>query len=198
MPFNQRTQYLLLLILAALIFGSGVLYGRNTIEIEPVVAQAPPALSAAGEEPGPEILVYVTGAVSCPGVYRLPEGSRLVDAVDLAEATAEAALGQINLAAPLVDGQQVVVPLAAETGDQAVSSGVIQAPASPGASSKVNINTATVEELDKLPGIGPALAQRIIAYREENGPFRSAEDLQLVSGIGEKKYADLADLVTIY
>jgi len=198
MPFNQRTQYLLLLILGALIFGSGVLYGRNTIEIEPVVAQAPPALSAAGEETAPEILVYVTGAVSRPGVYRLPEGSRLVDAVDLAEATAEAALGQINLAAPLVDGQQVVVPLAVETGDQAVSSGVVQAPASPGASSKVNINTATVEELDQLPGIGPALAQRIIAYREENGPFRSAEDLQMVSGIGEKKYADLADLVTLY
>jgi competence protein ComEA len=160
------------------------------------------------------IQVHVAGAVARPGVYELPAGARVNEAVSLAGLLPEADANALNLAAPLSDGQQVIVPRQGEAvaagggglppvpgttgGIGAGSTAAGTAAAGAPAGGKVNINTAPLAELDTLPGIGPTLAQRIIDYRQEKGPFRSIEDLQNVSGIGTKKFADLKDLVTVY
>lgn len=140
------------------------------------------------------VVVHVSGAVVSSGVYELPEGSRVSDAIDAAGGMADDASGDaLNLARILNDGEQVIVPTAEERMQE------LQAAADGGASpaGKVNINTATAEQLDTLPGIGESTAQKIIADREANGPFSSPEDLKRVSGIGDKKYAELADLITV-
>ena len=140
------------------------------------------------------VVVHVSGAVVSSGVYELPEGSRVSDAIDAAGGVADDASGDaLNLARILVDGEQVIVPTAEERMQE------LQAAADGGArpAGKVNINTATAEQLDTLPGIGESTAQKIIADREANGPFSSPEDLKRVSGIGDKKYAELADRITV-
>lgn len=150
-----------------------------------------------------EVVVHVAGAVIRPGVYHLPEGSRVVDAVEAAGPAGDARLDLINLAAPLVDGQKVPVPGEQDTGLQAVaqtggtnlSTG---ASGGFGMSTTVNINTADQVQLETLPGIGPSLAGRIIQYRETNGPYRSPEDIKNVSGIGDKRYEQLKSLISVY
>jgi len=162
---------------------------------------------APSASPAATITVYVCGAVARPGVYDLPAGSRVADLVKAAGgAAAKAELSAVNLAAKLIDGQQIVVPrkvagasaaagatTGAPTGAAApvtgTAAGVPQAP--------VNLNTATLEELDALPGVGPATAQKIIDYRTENGGFKSIDDLKNVSGIGDVKFAALKDAVTL-
>jgi competence protein ComEA len=142
------------------------------------------------------IVVYVTGAVVAPGVYTLPGGTRVEAAVAIAGgSTTDADLGVLNLAAPLHDGQRVFVPRAG----QAVPAELPPA-TSPGVdtpSGPVNINTADTNELDALPGVGPATAAAIIARRQEKGPFQSVDDLADVRGIGPAKLAALRDLVTV-
>lgn len=138
--------------------------------------------------------VYVSGAVAQPGVVTLPVSSLLSDALTAAGgASADADLESINLAAPLSDNQHVIVPRRAVTPQPAVKTAATAVPVA----TLVNINTATAAELEMLPHIGPAMAQRIIAYRETNGPFQRIEDLQKVEGIGETRYKDLAPLVTV-
>lgn len=129
------------------------------------------------------VTVYVTGAVLKPGVYSLPWGSRVQDALDLAGGPApNADLGALNLARRLEDGEALRVP--SQMPDEAAP------PAETSPSSKtpgllrVNLNTATVQELEALPGVGPVLAQRIVEYRETHGPFARVDDLIQVSGIG--------------
>jgi competence protein ComEA len=130
------------------------------------------------------ITVYITGAVATPGVYTLPVDSRLDAAVKAAGGFAEGAEeGSINLAQPLTDGQQVVVPGVVSTGH--VNAG------------RVNINTATVTELSTLPGVGPTAAQAIVDYRLEHGPFQAVQDIQLVPGIGPATYDGIKDYITI-
>ena len=142
-----------------------------------------------------EVVVHVAGAVSAPGVYTLPANARVDDAVRTAGATAEADLAQLNLAQKLTDGQKITVPeIASDTASaEAAASGENEQTGS----SLVNINTATVEELDALPGIGEVRAQAIVSHREANGPFPTLEALKEVTGIGEKIYADLAPYITI-
>lgn len=144
------------------------------------------------ESPGGEVTVHVAGAVTAPGVYVLDAGARVLDAVAAAGGFAPAAdPGSVNLARPLADGEQLVV---LEQG---------AAPAAPGAEAvadphgKVNLNAADVTALDTLPRIGPALAARIIDWRETNGPFTSVEDLLAVPGIGEKMLEGIRDLVVL-
>jgi competence protein ComEA len=156
-----------------------------------------------------EVVAYVCGAVRRPGVYHLAPGARVADLLSAAGgAAARAELQAVNLAAKLIDGQQVVVPVrgattaaaaaagSAGTGASATS-GTAGAPGTAGTSAPVNLNTASAAELDALPGVGPATAQKIIDYRTANGGFKSVDDLKNVSGIGDAKFATLQPLVTV-
>jgi competence protein ComEA len=148
------------------------------------------------------IVVHVVGEVHNPGIYTLEEGSRVYEAVEKAGGCLEnAALDRINLAQPLIDGQQVPIPSVHEQDPNATipgdsGSGQDGLLANPGA--KVNINTATATQLEALPGIGKVKAGNIVSYREKNGLFKSIEELTNVNGIGEKTLEGIKDLVTIY
>ena len=136
--------------------------------------------------------VHVGGAVVKPGVYQVSEGSRVFDAVEAAGGFSEQAdTDMSNLARVVKDGEQILIPikhLAPMPGEN-VSVPLTQ--------SKININTAASPELETLPGIGEATAQKIILYREQNGSFQSVEDIKKVAGIGDKKYAEIADKICI-
>ncbi|WP_139652961.1 ComEA family DNA-binding protein [Raoultibacter phocaeensis] len=186
---------------------------NDAVEIVKAEEAAEPHTSdeaALAAEPG--ICVHVTGAVANPGMYELAEGARVQDAIEAAGGFSDSAADSVlNLARVVSDGEQIVVPDRTDTGDapadaEAAAEGGAQGVASgrQGSSSgnaviagKVNINAAGAEELDGLPGIGEATALKIIADREANGPFASIEDLQRVSGIGAKKFAQLAELVCV-
>jgi competence protein ComEA len=224
-----------LVVVGVLVCGAvGVWYVRSLPRPIRVVAEerpapastAPPADPASAVAPGSvpassvpvaaspspaEILVYVTGLVRHPGVYRFQQGDRVVDAIEAAGGAEEGAdLTSLNLAALLTDGEQVTVGRAGGgpgppsgttsgstggTGAGGAGAGGASAPGAPGA--LVNLNTATLEQLESLPGIGPALGQRIIDYREQHGAFHAVDDLLNVSGIGDKTLEDLRPLVTV-
>jgi len=161
---------------------------------EPDVVAAP--LEPATQEPArPMLVVHVVGEVRRPGLYRVRDGARIADAVRHAGGARNGAdLAALNLAAPLVDGIQVLVPSRATASDglatgAAAGVGVPSAPA-------VSLSSATVEELDELPGVGPITAQKIVDYRAEHGPFGSVDDLDAVPGIGPTRIEQLRDLVT--
>ncbi len=153
----------------------------------------------AGDATEPErIVIDVGGAVAQPGVVELEGGARVVDAIEAAGGLADDAdCSSLNQAQVLQDGQKVYVPRAGEVASTATGTATDDATAADGSSALVNINTASLEELDALPGVGPSTAQAIIDDREQNGPFASIEDLMRVSGIGEKKYAKLEALICI-
>ena len=144
------------------------------------------------------IAVHVVGAVQQPGVYHLAAGSRGDDAVRLAGgATAQADLKQVNLAAVLVDGQQLLIPRIGERiPNNSVPNTVPNAPRN-GMPTLIDINQATVADLDRLPGVGPSTAQAIVDHRTRNGPFASVDDLLAVRGIGPAKLAELRALVRV-
>lgn len=154
-----------------------------------------------------KIAVHITGEVKKEGIVYLKQGARIVDAIDAAGGeTEEADLSQVNLAYELQDGQKVYIPnkkekisqyITENSGNNVIVEGNNSSVNQKGGNEKVNINTATQDELDSLPGIGPSLAERIISYREENGNFKSTDELQNVKGIGDAKYADIKDKVTV-
>ncbi len=144
----------------------------------------------------PPLVVDVRGAVTQPGVYALPPGSRLQDALQAAGGALPGAdLEGLNLAAPLEDGAALRVPLQGEAQSAPSRSSGVIIPAAPGGS--ININSASQEELESLPGIGPVLAQQVIEYREANGPFPSIEAIQNVPGIGPGIFEKIKDLITV-
>jgi competence protein ComEA len=193
----------LVAVLAVTVVGAGLWYVRSLPHPVEVRAgpQGPP-VPAPGASPSAEaipVLVDVAGWVRRPGVYEFATGARVVDAIEAAGGARPGAdLQALNLAAPLVDGTQVLVlkrgaaPPATADGSTAGGS---TAGGSPGA--LVNVNTATAAELEALPGIGEVLAQAIVDHRTENGPFTSVDQLLDVSGIGDATLEDLRDLVTV-
>ena len=160
-----------------------------------------PTTGSSGVAPGGSagvVVVDVQGAVHRPGVVELPVGSRVVDALAAAGGTTRRAVTvTLNLAQVLVDGTQVLVPdRRSTTAVTAPTSGAASG-GSPAPGAPVDLNTATLEQLDALPGIGPVLAQRILDYRSQHGPFTSVDQLTDVSGIGDATMADLAPLVRV-
>ena len=149
------------------------------------------------EEESEDLVVHVCGAVKNPGVYTLPKDARVADAVDLAGGLEDSAVEEaVNMAMRLRDSMQINIPRVSSspvpaTGEAHVAAGTSR-------SGKTNINTATASQLRELPGIGPTLAERILEFRTAGGRFEQPEDLMKISGIGEKKYADLKNLITVY
>ena len=166
---------------------------------DPTPSPAAPVTSAADTG---EVVVHVVGAVRRPGVQHLPAGSRVVEAVDAAGGAApDADLGRLNLAAVLADGQQVYVLRTGEVPPTPLPAPGTPGTGTPGAGAApgppVDLNQATAEQLDALPGIGPATAAAIIATRQEKGRFQSVDDLLDVRGIGDAKLAQLRDRVKV-
>jgi competence protein ComEA len=155
------------------------------LRVAPVVpARASPTVAAR------RLVVDVVGAVRRPGLVRLPEGSRVADAIARAGGLRRGAeRAGVNFAAPVSDGQQVLVP---ERGTVAAGAGGSAGSASAG---PVSLSSATAEQLDALPGVGPVTAEKIVAYRQQHGAFRSVDELDAISGIGPSRIADLRGLV---
>jgi competence protein ComEA len=181
LPVSRRRA----LVLAAAALALLAVAGRTLAGAGAAAEQPPPALIAEQPAAAATLVVHVAGAVHEPGLYRLPEGKRVADAVARAGgATAPADTAAINLAAPLADGMQVLVPsrVAGAAGKTA-----------PG---RVSLNAATVADLDELPGVGPVTAQKIVDYRLAHGGFRSVDDLDAIPGIGPARIEQLRELVT--
>jgi competence protein ComEA len=178
----------LILLLGHFVLGAGT---TTTAAPLPPPPAAGPEAGVTGL-PSSRVVVDVVGAVRRPGLYRLAQGSRIADAITRAGgATGKAELAQVNLAAPLADGEQVVVP---RRGGAGVAAGA--GPVSPGApAAPVQLSTATLEQLDSLPGVGPVTAQKILDYRQKHGAFQSVDELDAVSGIGPKRLDQLRELV---
>jgi competence protein ComEA len=174
--------------IAVLVSALGSAAGGRTVVHDPVPTAS---ASAAPREDAAAIYVHILGAVNRPGLYRLRDGDRAIDAIAAAGGYADGAdRRQVNLARFLSDGEQIYVQQEGEAAPGgAAASGTV--------AGKVNLNTADAAALETLPRVGPALAARIISWREANGRFTSVEDLMSVSGIGEKTFAGLEDLVTI-
>lgn len=193
MPVDSRPLIIGLCIVLIVSLGvNAYLYVQVQQSPEVVYVDSPPVDEPDPVEPSP-VVVYVSGAVLRPNVYTLPGGSRVVAAVEAAGgAQAGADLTRLNLARIIVDGEQIHIP---KEGDSAVpaGSGLTTVPGE----TKVNINTATQQELETLPGIGPVKAGDIIAYRTQNGPFKKIADIMNVKGIGEKTFESLKDFMRI-
>jgi competence protein ComEA len=187
------------ILVAAHLLGGGGGTGASVSTVLPPLT-APAATTArsslVGPTPGasaPRLLVVdVAGAVRHPGLYHLPSGSRIADAVARAGGMSRrAAASLVNLAAPLADGEQVLVPSLAVGAAGVAAAGGASSP-----SASVDLNSATVEQLDALPGIGPVTAQKIVDYRTQHGPFTSVDDLDAIPGIGPARIENLRGLVT--
>ena len=157
---------------------------------------APPVQLVASSAAPPTVQVHVVGAVRQPGVYALPAGSRVADAVEAAGAADDADLTALNLAARLTDGQRLRVPQLGEAvATPTAATERARAPAAPPA--RVNLNTATAAELDALPGIGPALARRILEYRAQHGPFTAVEQLRDARLLPRATYERVREYLTV-
>ena len=187
--------------IAVLVIMVAVLAGRNLIgtatatefELSSDASSIEETASDGGSHKTETLFVHVSGCVANPGLYELEEGSRLASAIEAAGGfTEDAACDSVNLARRLEDGEMVVVlPMSAGSGANE------EIPEVKTASSLININSATAEELEQLPGIGPSTAQKIVSDRMANGSFKSPDDLKRVTGIGDKKFETISALICI-
>lgn len=200
---DARVKKALAVVAAVVIFFIGFKYadyrhnraGGEELQTEEVVVEETAQKTVEEKEEPVPIFVHVTGAVENPGVFQMNSGDRVFQVLEKAHPTAEADINQLNLAQTLVDGGKVVVP---KLGEQLPETATAANSLGFDTGGKVNINTASVNELDqRLPGIGPSLAQRIVDYRQRNGGFKAPEEIMEVSGIGDKRYEQIKDLITV-
>jgi competence protein ComEA len=189
---GNRKRIIAVLSIFILIFGYSLydFINKNTIKEEPPpIAVTVGGGKAVKEEP----VIYVSGAVNKPGVFKIAPESRVIDAVNVAGGfSARADSEKINLAQQIKDGQHIHVPFKTQPSDtkERVS-------AAEYSDRLININEATERELQELPGIGPALARRIVDYRTRNGPFEELSELRRVAGIGEMRFSQLEPLISL-
>jgi competence protein ComEA len=186
-PLTRRQAVLVALVALVLLAVLGrALAGAGAAQAPRPTARIVPS---SGATPRQRVVVHVVGAVRRPGLYRLIDGARVSDAVSHAGgATRRADLSAVNLAAPLADGAQVIVP-------RRLPPGAAPPESSAAVGGKVSLGTATIEQLDELPGVGPVTAQKIVDWRTTHGPFRTVDDLDQVPGIGPTRIEQLRELV---
>ena len=186
-PFDRRR------VLAAGVLALLVLVVAGKVLFRPARPVVPPPVlvsPAASHAPAPMLFVNVVGAVRRPGLYRLKDGARVADAVSRAGgATPKAQIELVNLAARIADGEQIVVPRRGLVSPSATASGGAVA------AGPVHLNSATLEQLDALPGVGPVTAQKILDYRQQHGAFGSVDELDAIAGIGPARLEQLRGLV---
>lgn len=184
-PLKKRL--FIIAVLAVLIVAGSFYSFWQKISVQETASSIPSSMSQAVHIANNDLVIYVTGAVSHPGVFKIKSGSRIIDAINQAGGLVPGAdCSNLNLAQEVKDGMQIQVP--ANIGQQ-------QEFSSKSEKGKININTADKKELDQLPGVGPALAERIIEYRNTNGPFKDITELKKVSGIGDAKYRQIKDKI---
>ncbi len=183
--------YLLLGIMAGLAFSGVLVFVSRTPTGEAIILQPAPTKAP--------LAVHIVGAVPRPGLYEFAEGARVQDAINAAGGLlVDADVDSLNLAALLEDGKQLIIQYQ-DGGDVTSNDDTVDLPSTDDASPDeelVNINTASLEELNALPGIGPTTAQKIIDYRTENGEYSTIEDIMNVSGIGPATFEEIKDLIT--
>lgn len=206
--FSNQEKITIILLLIVIIVGVGIVLNKNINREDNFIINRASDISEnnpAIQIEVPPLIIHIAGAVKNPGVYQLKSTDRIVDAVKIAGGAAEEAnLDLINLASLLKDGQKIIVPYKtySEAGEEIitntsnyVASEYSSSPVS--TSAKININTANANMLQALPGIGPVLSERIIEYRNQNGLFGVIDDITDVSGIAEKKYEGIKDLICV-
>ena len=206
--FSNQEKIAIILLLVLIIIGVGVVLNKNinrednfSVNRSSDISEKNPVVQIEI----PPVIIHIAGAVKNPGVYQLKPTDRIVDAVKIAGgATEEANLDLINLAALLKDGQKIIIPYKTYNETEEVNSantyshGASVTSSSPVSSSeKININTANLAMLQTLSGIGPVLSERIIEYRNQNGLFGVIDDIKDVSGIGEKKFEGIKELICV-
>jgi len=207
--FSNQEKITIILLLIVIIVGVGIVLNKNINKEDNFIINRASDISENNpviQIEIPPVIIHIAGAVKNPGVYQLKSTDRIVDAVKIAGgATEEANLDLINLAALLKDGQKIIVPYKtySETGE-GISKNIYNNVESEyyfsslvSTSAKININTANANMLQTLPGIGPVLSGRIIEYRNQNGLFGVIADIKDVSGIAEKKYEGIKDLICV-
>ncbi len=196
----KNALYILLGVMAGFVLAGVLIFVSRAPAGQPILLQPAPTKVP--------VAVHVIGAVPRPGLYEFPEGARVQDAIDAAGGLLTSAnIDAVNLAALLVDGEQLTIPY--KSGEEPVAGAdTSTGPDLPNSNTNdsdssgsenpdlININTASLEELDSLPGIGPTTAQRIIDYRNTNGPFTTIDEIMDVSGIGPSTYDEIKDLIT--
>ncbi|WP_285787132.1 helix-hairpin-helix domain-containing protein [Micromonospora sp. NBRC 101691] len=201
---GRRGVRALAVVAALVVLGAGFWAWRSRPQVEPVAAPTASVgspVDAATEPPSgsgaAELVVAVAGRVRRPGLVRLPAGARVADAIEAAGGAQPGVdVALLNPARKVTDGELIVVGVTPPPGAGPPTAGAAPGAAGP-AAGKVNLNTATVAQLDTLPGVGPVLAQRIVDHRDQQGGFRSVGDLRQVEGIGDARYEQLKDLVTV-
>lgn len=195
--FTRYRPYIAMVVLFAIVLAGTILVLRQPAPAPLTIITPTPRPSATPAS----VIIDVRGAVAQPGVYTLSAGSRLQDVLTQAGGVLpNAETRNLNLARRLNDGEQIYVPQVGEATATVPATAGKGAPASAATKTPlgiINLNTATLEELDGLPGIGPAIAQRIIDYRNQNGAFKQIDDLKKVRGIGDALFSQIKDMVTV-
>jgi competence protein ComEA len=186
-PFDRRRVLAVGVVVLLVLVVAGRVLSRPARSVVPPPVRVS---AAASHAPATMLFVNVVGAVRRPGLYRLKDGSRVADAVSRAGGpTPKAEIELVNLAARIADGEQIVVPRRGLANPSATASG------GAGAAGPVHLNSATLEQLDALPGVGPVTAQKILDYRQQHGAFGSVDELDAISGIGPARLEQLSGLV---